>query len=207
MRKGMKVLLTVVVVLVMLTTSLCSVYAAPQGHEKQSGRWQQVYKDYDQISASLRDYVYTAYKDGIMIGSNGKFAPQGTLTRAEAATLLKRALDKSEKVPVDGNDNQKVVVGGSTTSGSLDTDATLSSLTINGTALSGFAAGTLSYNVVLPEGTTAVPTVAATVNDTGKAVSNVTQATGLPGSASVVVTAQDGTTKKTYTINFTVTAP
>ena len=83
------------------------------------------------------------------------------------------------------------------------TDATLSSLTYNGTSVSGFDPNTTTYDVELPTGTTAAPTVTATPND-ANANAVVTQATSPTGSASVLVTAEDGTTTKTYTINFSV---
>ncbi len=167
-----------------------------------NGQLQQIFSDYTAISTNLRDYVYTAYKAGIMIGSDGKFAPQASLTRAEAATLLQRALQRTEKVPVDDVDNgQKVPVDNT---GNIY--ATLSNLTFNGTTVAGFNANTTAYNVVLPVGTTAIPVVAATVYDTSKASASVTQAAGLPGSATAIVTAQDGITKKIYTINFTVSS-
>ncbi|KUO74817.1 MAG: hypothetical protein APF77_11185 [Clostridia bacterium BRH_c25] len=88
----------------------------------------------------------------------------------------------------------------------LHTDATLSNLTIGGITAAGFNPGTLSYTVQLPAGTTAVPTVAGTVTDTGLATAAVTPAASLPGTTTVLVTAQDGVTKKTYTINFQVKA-
>ena len=87
---------------------------------------------------------------------------------------------------------------------SVSTDATLSSLTYNGTSVPNFAATTLSYDVELPAGTTAVPTVAAVKHDTKASDPVITQASALPGTATVVVTAEDGTTTKTYTVNFTV---
>ena len=83
------------------------------------------------------------------------------------------------------------------------TDATLSGLSVNGTAVSGFAAETTSYNVELPAGTTSVPTVTYTLNDS-KASAVKSNASALPGSTTVTVTAEDGTTQKVYTINFTV---
>ncbi|MBR4276652.1 MAG: hypothetical protein IKQ32_06765 [Prevotella sp.] len=83
------------------------------------------------------------------------------------------------------------------------TDATLSDLRVNGTTVDGFSASTTIYNVVLPVGTTSVPTVAATKNDSGASVS-ITQASSTSGTASVVVTAEDGTTQKTYVVNFSV---
>ncbi len=84
-------------------------------------------------------------------------------------------------------------------------DATLQSITINDEALEGFDAATLTYNVELPYGTTTVPTVVATPAS-NKAKAEVTAATSLPGTTTIVVTAEDGTTTKTYTINFTVAA-
>lgn len=84
-------------------------------------------------------------------------------------------------------------------------DATLQSITINGEALEGFDAATLTYDVELPYGAIAVPTVVATPN-ANKAKAEVTDATSLPGTTTIVVTAEDDTTTKTYTINFTVAA-
>lgn len=84
-----------------------------------------------------------------------------------------------------------------------NTDATLSNLTVNGTTVAGFAGATLSYAVELPEGTTAVPTVAAIANNEAATV-EVTSATALPGTTTVVVTAGDGVTQRTYSIAFTV---
>lgn len=84
------------------------------------------------------------------------------------------------------------------------TDATLADLKVNGATVSGFNAATTAYNVKLPYGTTIVPTVTATANDTGKAKVQITQATVLPGSTVIVVTAEDGITVKTYKVNFIV---
>ncbi len=83
-------------------------------------------------------------------------------------------------------------------------DATLSALTEDGNPISGFPSSTTTtYDVVLAAGTTAIPLVAATPTD-ANATTSITQASNLPGSATVSVTAQNGTTKKTYTIDFTV---
>lgn len=80
--------------------------------------------------------------------------------------------------------------------------ATLKSITINGEALEGFDPATETYNVELPFGTTTVPTVAA-VAASKKATAVVTPATAIPGATTILVTAEDVTTTKTYTINFT----
>lgn len=80
--------------------------------------------------------------------------------------------------------------------------ATLKSITIDGETLEGFDPATETYNVELPFGTTTVPTVAA-VAASKKATAVVTPATAIPGATTILVTAEDATTTKTYTINFT----
>lgn len=165
--------------------------------ESDNGKLQRAFSDYNKITTSLRDYVYTAYKSEIMIGSGNKFNPQGTLTRAEAATLLLRALQKTEKVPVD--DGQKVPADDT----DKNNDATLKAIKYGSKSVPGFASNVYTYNVALPAGTSAIPVVTATVNDSD-AAATVTQATALPGRATINVVAENGATRKTYTVNFTV---
>ncbi|MGI6358055.1 MAG: CARDB domain-containing protein [Bacillota bacterium] len=86
-----------------------------------------------------------------------------------------------------------------------NTDASLSDLRADGQTVAGFDAETVTYNLVLPSGTTDVPQVTATAADANAQVV-VIQASGLPGTATVTVTAADGTTTLTYTLNFTVAA-
>lgn len=162
---------------------------------------QQLYTDYNQISANLRDYVYTAYKNGLMVGSNNQFNPQGNLTRAEAATLLQRAL-KSEKIVIVNG--EKVVIGGGTPISTDDKEARLGYLRVNGTVVSDFSSDKLTYNVNLPEGTTTLPTISASALNLYGATVSITQPTTLPGYGVVVVTSKDKTTVKTYLIYFTV---
>lgn len=82
-------------------------------------------------------------------------------------------------------------------------NADLSSLSVNGTPVSGFDPAVITYNVTLPYGASGA-TVTAAVYDPLASL-DITQASALPGSATVTVTAEDGTTK-TYTINLTVGA-
>ena len=59
------------------------------------------FADKDQISPNLRKHVALSVKYGLIQGttSNGRllFDPQGNLTRAQAAVLLKRAFEKNEE--------------------------------------------------------------------------------------------------------------
>lgn len=93
-----------------------------------------------------------------------------------------------------------------TESPAVSTDATLSSLTYGGKSVPNFSPSTLTYNIELTAGTKTPPTIAATPND-NKATMTITQASSVPGVGKVEVTAEDGTTKLTYTINYTVQVP
>ncbi len=88
---------------------------------------------------------------------------------------------------------------------STEQDATLSDLKVDGNSISGFNPDTLSYSVTLPEGTTTVPTVSVTETQ-GAASSVITPAGSLPGQTTIVVTAEDGVTTSTYTVDFTLQA-
>ena len=82
------------------------------------------------------------------------------------------------------------------------TKATLTDIQIDGESLSGFTADEMSYNIELEFDAVAAPIVTAEAAD--DATVSITQATGVPGSATVVCTSYDGTSEtKTYTINFT----
>ena len=85
----------------------------------------------------------------------------------------------------------------------VSSDASLSDIKITAVSLEGFNSSTLSYNVELPFGTTKVPTVTAVVNEP-HAKYKVTKAAALPGTTTILVTAEDKTTTATYSINFTV---
>lgn len=93
-----------------------------------------------------------------------------------------------------------------TVGGGLSSDATLSDLKTNGVTVAGFAPSAYTYTVSVPYGVSAVPVVTATPNY-ALATVNITQAPALPGTATVLVTAEDGITQLTYTINFTVAPP
>lgn len=85
-------------------------------------------------------------------------------------------------------------------------DATLSGLSVNDSPVNGFNAGITEYDVELPAGTVDVPIVEAFKTDTNATV-DITPANNLPGSTFVMVTAEDGETTLTYTLNFTLAIP
>ncbi len=61
----------------------------------------------------------------------------------------------------------------------------------------------LEYSVELPNNNIDIPIVSADANDENADV-DITQATELPGTAIVVVTAENGETQLTYSVDFTI---
>ena len=90
-----------------------------------------------------------------------------------------------------------------TISATPSTDATLKSLSVNGSAIGGFSADDFAYEIVIAY-TAELPVVTAVPNDAfaTAVVTNVTEVTKAGNDATVVVTAQDGTTQLTYTVTF-----
>lgn len=80
-------------------------------------------------------------------------------------------------------------------------NALLSMITINGKELQTFAPEKVQYIYTCSADVTTVPVVAATAEDSYASVT-ITQATIIPGTATIQVTASDGITKKEYTIYF-----
>ncbi len=89
---------------------------------------------------------------------------------------------------------------------SLSSDATLSDIKVDGTTIEGFNAETFTYNIDLPLGANDIPVVSYTLSDS-RASAVQHDAVSLPGSTTIVVTAEDDETTETYTINFMVGQP
>jgi hypothetical protein len=83
------------------------------------------------------------------------------------------------------------------------TDASLSDLMVDDATVPGFSPETFSYDVVLPIGTTEVPEVTAETT-VEEASAEIIPAAALPGTTQVIVTAQDGETQQTYSVNFSI---
>jgi hypothetical protein len=151
-----------------------------------------------------------AYNLTLPYGTSTVPAISATVNEAHATTLITQApsVTGSGTVVVTAQDGSttKTYTVNFSVAASPSTDATLKDLKVDGTTVTGFAAGTIFYNVVLPYGTSTVPAITATVNE-ANATTLITNASSVTGAGTVVVTAQDGTTKITYTVNFSVAAP
>lgn len=89
----------------------------------------------------------------------------------------------------------------------MGSDATLADLKVDGTTVPGFAPLTENYAYGLVEGTVVVPQITSVTPSDANATYQITQAAGIPGTATVLVTAQNGTSTKTYSVAFRVTTP
>ena len=77
--------------------------AAEKGeHAEQLVHTQRI-ADYDTVGGYYKEYVRQCYSMGMICGtdSKGTFAPKGTLTRAQAATVLYRLVNSDNRIEVD----------------------------------------------------------------------------------------------------------
>jgi cytochrome c biogenesis protein ResB len=84
----------------------------------------------------------------------------------------------------------------------LSDNARLSDLKINDITIDGFDPLRTEYQYDLTSGTVEIPEIDFMPADTSASVS-VIKATAIPGATKIVVTAENGITEKTYTVNFT----
>lgn len=141
-------------------TTLLVRYLGLLGGEKESTSY---FSDYSQISDHYKDAVLTAVKAGLITGYNegGKtlFKPKGTLTRAEALTILYRAAGAIYKDSAYTKDSSAPTSNAVITKGGV----TLSGLTLDG-------------RVIITEGATGgtVTLSGCTINGTLEVRGNVT---------------------------------
>lgn len=160
---------------------------------------------YGNSTSDNRTLVVEAYELNAELTTVGEAIETKNIAKGDAIVTITLDPAKTYQVQVSGStaDNARFYGIAFTKAPAAINDATLKSITVNGEEVEGFAPETTIYNVVLPTGTTEVPTVKATPT---AGTCTVTNATSLPGATTIEVTAKDGTTTKTYTINFTVAA-
>jgi len=84
-------------------------------------------------------------------------------------------------------------------------DTSLSDLTQDSSTIAGFTKSGSTYDISLAQGTTVVPTIAATTNSPSASLV-ITAATSIPGTTTILVTAEDGSTTNIVSINFSIPA-
>jgi len=119
----------------------------------------------------------------------------------ETVTFMIRATKNKEIDPSAGEVKVRVKVETATLSFTkFEGEIAASDIKVNGETLEDFNKDTLNYSVIVDKNA-GIPQVTATVADTENLTVEVTQATEVPGTATVKVTSYDGQSK-TYTIKF-----
>ena len=167
---------------------------------------------------TTEEQVYSLGKSASSIPEIKAYRGAGQISnaRGETVTFSGRELSGSEisisNGTIDGNATTITVKsedGKSTMTYKIkfvrqaSTNAKLASILVNGQAISDFQPALTSYNVQLPYGTTDAPIVSVEKQEDEQVV-EIIQATSPTGSAKINVTAADGKTKQSYTVNFSV---
>ena len=167
---------------------------------------------------TTEEQVYSLGKSASSIPEIKAYRGAGQISnaRGETATFSGRELTGSEisinNGEIDGNPTTitvKAEDGKSTMTYKIkfvrqaSTNAKLANIFVNGQVISGFQPTLTSYNVELPYGTTDAPIVSVDKQEDEQVV-EITQPTSTTGSSTIRVTAADGKTKQTYTVNFSV---
>ena len=167
---------------------------------------------------TTEEQVYSLGKSASSIPELKAYRGAGQISnaRGETVTFSGRELSGSEisisNGTIDGNPTTitvKAEDGKSTMTYKIkfvrqaSTNAKLANIFVNGQGISNFQPAVTSYNVELPYGTTDAPIVSVDKQEDEQVV-EIIQATSPTGSAKINVTAADGKTKQTYTINFSV---
>ena len=111
--------------------------------------------------------------------------------------------DKPTKITVKSEDGKSNTVYLIQFQRAASSNAKLAGININGEPLSGFSPTKYNYSVDLPYGTTAAPVVTAEGQEDKQTIA-ITQPSSVNGKATINVTAANGSSKATYTLQFKV---
>jgi hypothetical protein len=164
-------------------------------------------------------FVYEEYVSGVAhshikafaADKSGGFVWTPTITLMAGRTTSKihlthSALKNEQLIAVweeaDASDiyMQNIFTDGSMGVAQLSDDATLSDLRVNGETIDGFSPTVIYYEFDVVQGQ-AIPVVEGTPNNSFASI-EITQATEIPGDATIDIIAQDGVSSLTYNVHF-----
>lgn len=122
---------------------------------------------------------------------------------ASEYTINKGAIGEITTITVKAEDGSSVSTYNITFAAAQSSNANLGDILVDGLSLTGFNPLITSYNIELPFGTTSYPIVEAVIAEDGQKA-EVSLPSVFPGIVKILTTAPDGTTKKEYSITFTV---
>ncbi len=109
--------------------------------------------------------------------------------------------DRQSYIYVTASDEETTLLYTLTFNVAKSSDASISELSINGNPVEDFSPDNTNYDFTLPSDATDVPEVQYSPENENATV-EISEATELPGSTIITVTAEDGITTRIYTINY-----
>ncbi|MDO4191416.1 MAG: hypothetical protein Q4D14_07040 [Bacteroidales bacterium] len=134
----------------------------------------------------------TCYRNGRLITGNEISINYGTIGQPTSITVY-------------AQDNSSTHTYNITFVAQQSTNSRPASIEIDNTTITNFNGYVTNYNVTLPYGTTTCPNITVTTAEAGQTYT-IGTCTGVPGTQTVTVYAEDQTVSTTYTINYTVAA-
>lgn len=163
-----------------------------------------------EIVAGKKTFAINETTATCALGKSATFVPELTIKRSGRQlvegtdyTIKLGGLGEETIITVTAEDGSSTTTYRVTFVGDESHNANLADIKLDGSSITAFNPRKYSYNVELTYGTTSCPEIEAVVSEGGQTV-NVKKPASLPGKAEITVTAPDGTTTQTYTVNMTV---
>ncbi|MBO5346021.1 MAG: hypothetical protein J6A44_03825 [Paludibacteraceae bacterium] len=150
------------------------------------------------------DYTCSMGKTATSVGEI-TLKRSGRWLDASEYTINKGAIGEVTTITVKAEDGSSTSTYKVTFAAAQSSNANLGDVLLNGISISGFNSLITSYNVELPFGTKAYPEIEAVLAEDGQKA-DVQIPSTFPGTVKISTIAPDGTTKKEYSITFTVGA-
>ena len=150
------------------------------------------------------DYTCSMGKTATSVGEI-TLKRSGRYLDASEYTINKGGIGEVTTITVNAEDGSSTSTYNITFAAAMSSNANLGDILVDGLSVVGFNPVITSYNVELPFGTNAYPAIEAVFAEDGQKA-DVSVPSTFPGTVKISTTAPDGTTKKEYSITFTVGA-
>ena len=148
------------------------------------------------------DYTCSMGKSATSVGEI-TLKRSGRWLEASEYTINKGNIGEVTTITVKAEDGSSVSTYNITFAAAQSSNANLSDILVDALSLTGFNSLITSYNVELPFGTKTYPSIEAVFAEDGQKA-EVSLPSTFPGTVKISTIAPDGTTKKEYSITFTV---
>ena len=148
------------------------------------------------------DYTCSMGKTATSVGEI-TLKRSGRYLDASEYTISKGAIGEVTTITVKAEDGSSVSTYNITFAAAMSSNPNLGDILVDGVSITGFNPLITNYNVELPFGTTTYPIIEAVLSEDGQKA-EISKPSTFPGTVKIFTIAPDGTTKKEYSITFTV---